>query len=94
MEAGRGDWVSKVGADGVQVIGSKSRGEALAIKIIDGNKPALFAATVEVLDQLGWLDHAQRAELEPWRAGTLRNARGLEVGARFPVFQLQTPRSR
>jgi L-asparaginase II len=94
MEAGRGDWVSKVGADGVQVIGSKSRGEALAIKIIDGNKPALFATTVEVLDQLGWLDDAQRAELEPWRAGVLRNARGLEVGARAPVFRLHTPRSR
>ena len=62
-QAGRGDWVTKVGADGVQVVGSKSRGEAFAIKIIDGNKPALFAASVEVLDQLGWLDDAQREQL-------------------------------
>ena len=91
MQAGRGDWVSKVGADGVQVIGSKSRGEALAIKIIDGNKPALFAATVEVLDQLGWLDDAQRKQLEPWRARLLRNARGLKVGERLPVFRMQIP---
>ena len=89
MQAGRGDWVSKVGADGVQVLGSKSRGEALAIKISDGNKPALFAATVEVLEQLGWLDDAQRAALAPWRAQTLRNARGLPVGERRPAFQLQ-----
>ena len=29
--AGRGDWVCKVGADGVQVVGSKSRGEALSL---------------------------------------------------------------
>jgi len=91
MQAGRGDWVSKVGADGVQVIGSKSRGEALAIKIIDGNKPALFATTVAVLDQLGWLDDAQRTQLEPWRASTLRNARGLHVGSRSPIFTLHTP---
>lgn len=91
MQAGRGDWVSKVGADGVQVLGSKSRGEALAIKIIDGNKPALFAATVEVLDQLGWLDDAQRKLLEPWRARTLRNARGLKVGERLPLFRMQIP---
>lgn len=91
MQAGRGDWVSKVGADGVQVIGSKSRGEALAIKIIDGNKPALFATAVAVLDQLGWLDDAQRTQLEPWRATILRNARGLHVGNRNPVFTLQTP---
>lgn len=90
-EAGRGDWVCKIGADGVQVIGSKSRGEALAIKISDGNKAALFATTVEVLNQLGWLDDAQRALLQPWRAQELRNARGLHVGDRNPVFKLQTP---
>ena len=90
MRAGRGDWVTKVGADGVQVVGSKSRGEALAIKIIDANKPALFAATVEVLDQLGWLDDVQRAELAPWRASTLSNVRAVVVGERRPVFQLQT----
>ena len=90
MRAGRGDWVTKVGADGVQVVGSKSRGEAFAIKIIDGNKPALFAASVEVLDQLGWLDSAQREVLAPWRAATLRNARAVHVGDRLPVFQLTT----
>ena len=91
MQAGRGDWVTKVGADGVQVVGSKSRGEAFAIKIIDGNKPALFAASVEVLDQLGWLDDAQRAQLQPWRAATLRNARAVHVGDRQPVFKLRSP---
>jgi len=89
MRAGRGDWVSKVGADGVQVLGSKSRGEAFAIKIIDANKAALFAASVEVLEQLGWLDDAQREELKPWRAQAIVNARGLQVGERLPVFKLQ-----
>ena len=88
MQAGRGDWVTKIGADGVQVVGSKSRGEAFAIKIIDANKPALFAATVEVLEQLGWLDAVQREALRPWRAQEIRNARGLLVGARKPVFTL------
>jgi L-asparaginase II len=73
------------------VVGSKSRGEAFALKIIDGNKPALFAASVEILDQLGWLDDAQRAALQPWRAGEIRNARGLLVGERLPVFKLETP---
>lgn len=91
MRAGRGDWVSKVGADGVQVLGSKSRGEAFAIKIIDANKAALFAASVEVLDQLGWLDQAQREELKPWRAQAIVNVRGLQVGERLPIFKLQKP---
>jgi L-asparaginase II len=88
MRAGQDDWVSKVGADGVQVVGSRSRGQALAIKIMDGNKAALFAATVEALDQLGWLDVAQRAELSPWRAQVLSNVAGLAVGERRPVFRL------
>ncbi len=91
MQAGRGDWVSKVGADGVQVVGSKSRGEAFAIKIIDANKPALFAASVEVMEQLGWLDDTQREALRPWRAQPIVNLRGILVGERTPVFTLQTP---
>jgi L-asparaginase II len=90
MRAGRGDWVTKIGADGVQVVGSKSRGEAVALKIMDANKVALHAATVEVLDQLGWLDDAQRAELAPWRAWEIVNARGVLVGERRPAFRLQT----
>ena len=90
MRAGRGDWVTKIGADGVQVVGSKSRGEAFAIKIIDANKPALFAATVEVLEQLGWMDDAQRAQLQVWRAQDIRNTRGLKVGERKPAFRLAT----
>jgi L-asparaginase II len=89
MRAGRGDWVTKVGADGVQVVGSKSRGEAIALKVMDANKVALYAATVEVLDQLGWLDDAQREELAVWRAREISNARGIPVGERLPAFRLQ-----
>ena len=90
MRAGRGDWVTKVGADGVQAVASRSRSEAFAIKISDGSKPALFAATVEVLEQLGWLDDAQRAALAPWRAQDILSIRGDKVGERLPVFRLQT----
>jgi L-asparaginase II len=90
MQVGGGDWVSKVGADGVQVVGSKSRGEAFALKIIDANKPALYAASVEVMDQLGWLVDGQREALKPWRAEAIINARGIQVGERRPAFTLQT----
>lgn len=90
IAVGRGDWVTKVGADGVQVVGSKSRAEAFAIKILDANKAALYAATVEVLDQLGWLDAGQRTELEPWRSAAIVNVNGIQVGDRRPSFQLAT----
>jgi L-asparaginase II len=88
MRAGRGDWVTKVGADGVQVVGSKSRRQAFAVKVADGNPVALHAASVAVLDQLGWLDARQREELRPWRAEAIANARGTQVGERRPVFSL------
>jgi hypothetical protein len=56
---------------------------------MDGNKAALFAATVEALDQLGWLDDAQRQELEPWRAQVLLNVAGVPVGERKSLFKLK-----
>jgi L-asparaginase II len=88
MQAGAGDWVSKVGADGVQVVGSTAHGQAIAIRIADGNKNALYAASVAALDQLGWLNEAQRTALTPWRFATLTNARGVVVGERKAVFNL------
>lgn len=89
MQAGRGDWVTKVGAEGVQVVASRSRGEALAIKIADGNKLALYAATVEALDQLGWLDEEQRQALRPWRHEVIASIKGAPVGERRAVFRLE-----
>lgn len=88
MRIGAGDWVSKVGADGVQALASRSRGEAFAIKIIDGSKPALFAASVETMQQRGWLNAAQEAALAPWRAEAILSVRGALVGARRTVFKL------
>ena len=63
MRAGRGDWVTKIGAEGVQAIGIRSRGWGIAIKVADGNARGLHPATVAVLDQLGLLDDARRAAL-------------------------------
>ena len=88
MRAGRGDWVTKAGADGVQCVASRSRKQAFAVKIADGNKVAVQAATVAVLDQLGWLDARQKDELRVWRAEAIANARGTQVGERKSGFTL------
>lgn len=87
-QVGRGDWVCKIGADGVQTIGSKSRGQALAIKIADGSKPALYTATVACLQQLGWINNQQKQELEILKAPNIINAAGKLVGKRYACFQL------
>lgn len=88
MSAGRGDWVTKVGAEGVQAIAVRSKGWGIAIKVVDGNARGLHPATVSVLDQLGLLDAEQRTRLAAWRAPEIRNYRGLLTGYVEPTVVL------
>jgi len=90
MQSGRGDWVTKVGAEGVQAIGVRSKGWGIAIKVVDGNARGLHPATVSVLDQLGLLDDAQRDELSAWREPQIRNYRGTVTGRVRPVIRLES----
>ncbi len=89
MRAGGGDWVTKVGAEGVQAIGVKSRGWGVALKVVDGNARGLHPSTVAVLDQLGLLDAGRRAALAAWREPAIRNYRGLTTGRVQPVVELE-----
>ncbi len=86
--AGRGDWVCKVGADGVQTIASRSRGVGIAAKVGDGNLKALMVAVIAVLEQLGWLDEEGRQALKDWLPAPLKNAAGHEVGHMMAVLRL------
>lgn len=88
MRAGRGDWVSKVGADGVQAIASFSRGIGIAAKCGEGQLVPLMVALVSALDQLGWLDAESRAVLAGLVPPPLRNAAGIEVGEMRAVLRL------
>jgi L-asparaginase II len=88
MQAGRGDWVAKVGAEGVQAIGIRSQGLGIAIKVSDGQKRGLYPAIVAVLDQLGLLDATARGVLAPWAGRTVHNYRGIETGEVRPAVLL------
>ena len=88
MRAGRGDWVSKVGADGVQAIASSSRGPGLAAHCREGHSVPLLVALTSALDQLGWLDAESRAVLAGLVPPPLRNAAGIEVGEMRAVLRL------
>jgi L-asparaginase II len=85
MQAGRGDWVTKIGAEGVQCVGVTSRGLGMAIKMADGQKRGLYPAVVATLDALGLLDASARAALEPWGHPQVRNCRGIVTGDVRPV---------
>ena len=89
MRAGRGDWVSKIGAEGVQAIGVRSQGLGIAIKVADGQKRGLYPAIVRVLDELHLLDDAARAELQPWGSPRVHNYRGLPTGEVRAVVALR-----
>ncbi|MGE0098359.1 MAG: asparaginase [Hydrogenophaga sp.] len=88
MRAGRGDWVSKVGADGVQALASFSRGIGIAAKVSDGQLAPLMVAFVSALEQLGWLDDQSRAALASLIPPPLKNAAGIEVGEMRAVLEL------
>ena len=88
MQAGRGDWVTKIGAEGVQAVGIRSQGLGIAIKVADGQKRGLYPAIVAVLDALRLLDPAARTALAAWAKRTVRNYRGIETGEVHPVVAL------
>jgi L-asparaginase II len=91
MSIAPGDWVTKIGADGVQAIGIRSKGLGIAIKVGDGQRDALYTAVFAVLAQLGLVadDEPTRAQFKPWLRTHVRNIRGRVVGRFLPVFQLR-----
>ena len=89
MRAGRGDLVSKGGAEGFMGIAVSSRGLGVAVKIIDGsNERGCGPVAVEALRQLGVLDATALSELRTRHHWAVKNHRGLEVGEVRPVFAL------
>jgi L-asparaginase II len=89
MQSGQGDWVSKVGADGVQLVGVRSLGIGIAVKIIDGNNRVAQTAMVEALSQLGLLGDGASVLRERYGRPAIMNAAGLHAGNIEPVFSLQ-----
>jgi len=85
MRAGGHDWVSKIGAEGIQAIGVRGAGIGIAVKVVDGARRALHPVTVEVLDQIGLLDAARRTALAGWREPAVKNARGIVTGQVRPT---------
>lgn len=88
MRTSPGDWVSKVGAEGVQAIGIRSKGWGIAIKIADGNTRALYPATVAVLQQIGLVDDPRQTPLAAYFEPTMENYRGTVTGRVQPVLAM------
>jgi L-asparaginase II len=87
VKAGGGDWVAKVGAAGVQVLGIRSRGLGIAVKIADGHGDARLVAAAAALRALGLVEPGDPG-LARYAKIPVVNAAGLETGDLRPVFEL------
>jgi L-asparaginase II len=92
----RGQIISKVGAEGVQLLGAKPcarypKGLGIAIKIEDGDiRRARDPVVIETLRQLGLLDAEQIAMLAGYARATVLNHRQIEVGEVRTCFKLSS----
>jgi L-asparaginase II len=91
MQTAPGDWVAKGGAEAVQVIGIRSAGLGIALKVADGNARGLNPATISVLHQLGLLPAPEATPLALWQRPSQQNLRGLHVGEVRAVVSLAKP---
>ncbi len=94
MLAAKGQIISKVGAEGVQLLGVKPNerypnGLGIAVKIEDGDiRRARDPVVIETLRQLGLLDDDQLARLAPYARSIVLNHRKIEVGEVRTCFKL------
>ncbi|HEU0174027.1 MAG TPA: asparaginase [Blastocatellia bacterium] len=94
MLVAKGEIISKVGAEGTQLLGVKPnerypKGLGIAIKIEDGDvRRARDPVVIETLRQLGLLDDAQLAALASYARSTVFNHREIEVGEVRTCFAL------
>jgi L-asparaginase II len=94
MLAAKGRIISKVGAEGVQLLGVRPctrypKGLGIAIKIEDGDiRRARDPVVIETLRQLGLLNGGQLSALSRYARSTVFNHRRIEVGEVRPCFTL------
>jgi L-asparaginase II len=94
LQAGRGRWIGKEGAEGVYAIGLAARaaGQAvgIAFKIEDGATRPRDAVALEILAALDRLPPATARRLAQYRTPPVTNAAGSIVGSIRPALRLAT----
>jgi len=93
LEAGRGRWIGKEGAEGVYAIGVASAGRrkralGIVFKVEDGSTRARDAIALDLLARLDLLEPAVERRLTDYRRPVLHNTAGREVGSIEPEAEL------
>lgn len=89
MQAGRGQVLSKAGAEALECAALVDRGWGLAVKIADGSQRAVAPVVIEVLSQLGVPLDMSVPKLAEFARPVIKNYRGRVVGQIAPIFKLQ-----
>lgn len=64
---------SKIGAEGVYLVGVVGSDRGIAIKIDDGNIRAIYPLLMELLQRFGFINNAEAEQLSRWSDPTVRN---------------------
>jgi L-asparaginase II len=91
MQAGQGQLVAKVGAEGLIAVAHRTLKQGLALKIADGHIEVRNRLMVHALLRLNWLDQSVPAfrALESWTDANLYNSQNVCVGHyEFPGLNL------
>lgn len=85
IEVTGGRFIGKGGAEGL-FAGSFVNGEAIAVKVQDGNHRATSIAVTSLLAHIGWLKENELEALSKFHKPIIKNLRGEEVGFMRVVF--------
>lgn len=89
MRAGKGRFISKVGAEGVRCFGIQGEKPlGIGLKIEDGNTRASAVVLLEVLRQLELISEETLEDLKEFHHPILKNCVETEIGEIRPVFEI------
>lgn len=90
IRASGGRFVGKMGSGGVYALTAPEMRLGVAVKLMNGDMQATYAAVIEALLQLGLLSDRESRGLAEYRRPPLRNHHGALVGVVEPCFTLHS----
>lgn len=75
-----GEWLGKIGGEGIYIVSFKNMGIGIAAKVVDGNSRAIPPALLHVMKIWGLIDENQLQRLSNWVRVERRNSPGEIIG--------------
>lgn len=89
MTVMQGKVIAKAGAEAVYTVGIMDKGIGIAIKISDGGPRGKELAMMKALEDLGFINEEEIAQLEKYRYPIVKNNHQMIIGGMKPAFNLK-----